>query len=164
MREFVGFSYSRLSKGLKRRTDLAAALLHDPPVLILDEPTSGLDVFSRASFREIIMELKSENKAVVVATHNIAEAMTLSDRVYVMNKGVITAEGEPSKLRRLINKEEVLTLRISKVREYVDTLRAKGVEARYEGNYVTVWGSGGQLLEAVVEAAKAVGLNRVDRG
>ena len=73
-----------LSKGLKQRVAIARALLHKPPVLLLDEPTSGLDPASARHIRDLILELRSEGRAILVSTHNLGEAEELSDRIAVL--------------------------------------------------------------------------------
>jgi ABC-2 type transport system ATP-binding protein len=87
-----------LSKGLKQRVAIARALLHRPPVLLLDEPTSGLDPASARHIRDLILTLRSEGRAVLVSTHNLAEAEQLSDRIAVL-KTQLLAFDTPAVLR-----------------------------------------------------------------
>jgi ABC-2 type transport system ATP-binding protein len=88
----------KLSKGLKQRVAIARALLHDPPVLLLDEPTSGLDPASARHVRDLILDLRSQGRAVLVSTHNLAEAEELSDRIAVL-KTQLLALDTPAALR-----------------------------------------------------------------
>jgi ABC-2 type transport system ATP-binding protein len=88
----------KLSKGLKQRVAIARALLHDPPVLLLDEPTSGLDPASARHIRDLIIDLRSQGRAVLVSTHNLAEAEELSDRIAVL-KTQLLALDTPAALR-----------------------------------------------------------------
>ena len=88
----------KLSKGLKQRVAIARALLHRPPVLLLDEPTSGLDPARARHVRDLILALRSEGRAVLVSTHNLAEAEELSDRIAVL-KTQLLAFDAPSVLR-----------------------------------------------------------------
>jgi ABC-2 type transport system ATP-binding protein len=85
-------SIDRLSKGYRRRTCLAQALLHDPPILILDEPTSGLDPNQIIEIRGLIKKLGSR-KTVILSTHILQEVEAMCDRVLIMNEGRIAAEG-----------------------------------------------------------------------
>ena len=88
----------KLSKGLKQRVAIARALLHRPPVLLLDEPTSGLDPASARHIRDLIQTLRSDGRAILVSTHNLAEAEALSDRIAVL-KTRLLAFDRPSVLR-----------------------------------------------------------------
>jgi len=81
----------QLSKGYKQRVGLAAALIHDPKVLILDEPTSGLDPNQIVEIREVIKEL-GKNKTVLFSSHILQEVESICDRVIIINKGSIVAD------------------------------------------------------------------------
>jgi ABC-2 type transport system ATP-binding protein len=85
-----------LSKGLKQRVAIARALLHRPPVLLLDEPTSGLDPASARHMRDLILALRSQGRAVLVSTHNLAEAEALSDRIAVLKTGLLAFDTPPA--------------------------------------------------------------------
>jgi ABC-2 type transport system ATP-binding protein len=87
-----------LSKGLKQRVALARALLHDPPVVLLDEPTSGLDPESARHVRDLILGFRQDGRAVLVSTHNLAEAEALSDRIAVLNTRLLAFD-TPDRLR-----------------------------------------------------------------
>jgi len=86
------------SGGMRRRLDLAAALMANPPVLFLDEPTTGLDPSGRQDLWEVIEELTAEGTTVLLTTHYMDEAEALADRVAVINSGRIIAEGTPESL------------------------------------------------------------------
>jgi ABC-2 type transport system ATP-binding protein len=90
--------YRELSVGLQRRLALALAVAHRPPVLFLDEPTAGLDVGSRTELHALMEELKREETSILLATHDMAEAEKLSDRVAILLKGKIVATGTPRDL------------------------------------------------------------------
>lgn len=81
-----------LSKGLKQRVAIARAIVHDPPVVLLDEPTAGLDPASARQLRDLILRLRAEGRAVLVSTHNLAEADELSDRIAVMNTRLLACD------------------------------------------------------------------------
>lgn len=89
---------SQLSKGYKQRTGLAAALVHDPEVLILDEPTSGLDPNQLMEIREMIKRL-GKNKTVLFSSHIMQEVEAVCDRVIIINKGKIVANNSLENLR-----------------------------------------------------------------
>jgi ABC-2 type transport system ATP-binding protein len=87
------------SGGMRRRLDLAMALVHDPEVLFLDEPTTGLDPVSRRTLWEEVRRLKAEGTTVFLTTQYLEEADQLADRVGIISEGVIVAEGSPAELK-----------------------------------------------------------------
>ena len=87
-----------LSKGMKQRVGLAAALVHDPEVLILDEPTIGLDPLQVLELRDLVKEL-GQNHTVLFSTHILSEAQQVCDKVVIINRGTIMAQGAPTELR-----------------------------------------------------------------
>lgn len=89
----------QLSKGYKQRVGLAAALMHDPEVLILDEPTSGLDPNQIIEIREVIRKL-GQNKTVLFSSHILQEVEALCQRVVIINKGKLVADNALSQLRQ----------------------------------------------------------------
>ena len=90
--------YRELSTGLQRRVALALAISHNPPVVILDEPTAGLDVGSRTELHALMQELRDSGTALILATHDMAEAEKLADRVAILLRGKIVAAGTPREL------------------------------------------------------------------
>jgi ABC-2 type transport system ATP-binding protein len=90
--------FSTLSTGLQRRLALALAIAHDPPVILLDEPTAGLDVGSRVELHEVMRELRAKGTTIILATHDMAEAEKMADRVAILLKGKIAATGSPTQL------------------------------------------------------------------
>src|SRR5581483_5420907 len=87
-----------LSGGMRQRVNLAAALLHDPPVLLLDEPTAGLDPASRDALLADLSRLRDDGHAVLFSTHQLDEAETACDRVAVLDRGRLVACGRPCEL------------------------------------------------------------------
>ena len=87
------------SGGMRRRLDLAAALVHRPPVLFLDEPTTGLDIRSRADLWAVIAELVAEGTTLLLTTQYLEEADRLADRIAVVDQGRVVAEGTASELK-----------------------------------------------------------------
>jgi ABC-2 type transport system ATP-binding protein len=88
------------SKGMRQKLALARALLHDPPVLLLDEPTSAMDPESARLVRDAIDSLRSERRAIVICTHNLAEAEELADHIAIIRRGRIIASGTPQALKQ----------------------------------------------------------------
>lgn len=87
------------SKGMRQKLALARAMLHDPPVLLLDEPTSAMDPESARLVRDSIRELRSGKRAIIICTHNLAEAEELADHIAIIRNGKIIASGYTSELK-----------------------------------------------------------------
>jgi ABC-2 type transport system ATP-binding protein len=98
LKEKRAAQFRSLSTGLQRRLSLALAVAHRPPLVLLDEPTAGLDVGSRTELHELMMELKQAGTTIVLATHDMAEAEKMADRVAILLKGRIAATGTPLEL------------------------------------------------------------------
>jgi gliding motility-associated transport system ATP-binding protein len=99
-----------LSKGMKQRLGLASAIMHNPPVLILDEPTIGLDPRQVLDLRDLIRELGRDH-TVLFSTHILSEAEQVCDKVVIINRGEIVAEGAPTFLRQDLERGGRILLR-----------------------------------------------------
>ena len=88
------------SKGMRQKLALARALLHDPPVLLLDEPTSAMDPESAYMVRESIRTLKSNERTVIICTHNLNEAEQLADQILIIRKGKKILSGTPQDIKQ----------------------------------------------------------------
>jgi lipooligosaccharide transport system ATP-binding protein len=108
-----------LSGGLKRRLSIARSLINEPDMLLLDEPTTGLDPQARHTLWDKLFRLKQEGKTLVLTTHYMDEAEQLCDRLVVMDKGLIVAEGSPMGLILEHSTREVAELRFG-VGEHAD--------------------------------------------
>jgi len=104
-----GKKIGQLSKGYKQRVGLAAALVHDPEVLILDEPTSGLDPNQIIEIREVIKKL-GENKTVLFSSHIMQEVEAICDRVIIINKGNIVANDTLQNLQKSSTNNHFVTV------------------------------------------------------
>ncbi len=100
-----------LSKGYKQRVGLAQAIIHDPEILILDEPTSGLDPNQIVEIRKLIRELGKE-KTVILSTHILPEVEAITDRILIINKGKIVADGTSESLKTQATENESLIVEI----------------------------------------------------
>lgn len=89
----------KFSKGMRQKLSLARSLLHSPPVLLLDEPTSAMDPASARLVRNAIKTLRSEDRAIIVCTHNLAEAEELADSIAIIRAGRIIAHGTAAALK-----------------------------------------------------------------
>jgi sodium transport system ATP-binding protein len=86
---------------------LARTLIHDPQNLLLDEPTSGLDVMSARQVRQLIADSRRQGKCVIVSTHILSEAERLCDRLVLLDRGKVVAEGTPESLRKRAGRENL---------------------------------------------------------
>lgn len=100
-----------LSGGMKRRLTIARALINDPRMLLLDEPTTGLDPQARHILWDRLFRLKEQGTTLLLTTHYMDEAEQLCDRLVVVDKGAIMAEGTPAELIRRYSSREVLEVR-----------------------------------------------------
>ena len=96
------------SRGMKQRLHVARTLLHDPEVLFLDEPTIGLDPVGARDFRQVIKNLQSENKTILLTTHYMFEADALCQRIAVINQGRIIALDTPEALKHVVSDLSVI--------------------------------------------------------
>lgn len=99
------------SGGIKKRLDLAAGLLHQPAVLVLDEPTVGLDIESRSAIWQFLRRLQAAGTTILITSHYLEEIDALADRVAIIDKGKVIAEGTPTDLKAAVGGERI-TLRI----------------------------------------------------
>lgn len=100
-----------LSKGYRQRVGLAQAMIHDPEILILDEPTTGLDPNQIVEIRQLIREL-GKAKTVILSTHILPEVEATCDRILIINKGKIVADGTAETLRKQASGSELIKVRI----------------------------------------------------
>ena len=121
-----------LSGGMKRRLTIARALINDPRVLLLDEPTTGLDPQARHILWDRLFRLKEQGTTLLLTTHYMDEAEQLCDRLVVVDKGSIMAEGTPAELIRRYSSREVLEVRFGSDRNTEVADRLTGVGDRIE--------------------------------
>jgi len=98
---------AKMSTGMKQKVSVARALVHDPPVLIFDEATAGLDVLAARALLNTIVELRKQGKCIIYSTHFIHEAEKLCDRVAILHRGSILAEGTVSELCRRLGRPDL---------------------------------------------------------
>jgi len=145
------------SRGMKQRLHVARGLLHDPEVLFLDEPTIGLDPVGARELRSTIASLTAAGKTILLTTHYMFEADALCDRIAVISKGKIVAEGTPADLKRGVGQGSVLEVEVYGVdEETIERVRRLGgvlavsVEEREQAQVLVV------QTQAEVELTSAI--------
>jgi lipooligosaccharide transport system ATP-binding protein len=133
LEERVDSKVEPLSGGMKRRLTIARSLINEPEILLLDEPTTGLDPQARHVVWDRLHELKHAGATLLLTTHYMDEAEQLCDRLVVMDKAKIVAEGSPYELIRRYSTREVVELRFATERPPVDLAgRVDGLARRIE--------------------------------
>ena len=151
--------YGVLSKGFKRRVDIAAALIHEPRLLILDEPTGGLDLLASMRLRDIIRGLASQGITIIIATHNVSEAVELADHVVVLVEGRIGFTGSPQRLRETMGLGTELVVVVegdaTRLASYIrhGSMRVEGGMLRIRSRDVL------EALKSVIRGSEELGIN-----
>jgi sodium transport system ATP-binding protein len=99
MQDFIDRRVEGFSQGQRTKTAIARALVHDPRNVLLDEPTNGLDVMTTRSLRRFLKELRAEGRCVLFSSHVMQEVAALCDRIVVIARGRVVADGTPEQLR-----------------------------------------------------------------
>jgi lipooligosaccharide transport system ATP-binding protein len=146
-----------LSGGMKRRLTIARSLINEPRILLLDEPTTGLDPQARHILWDRLFRLKEQGVTLILTTHYMDEAEQLCDRLIVVDKGRIMAEGSPASLIREYSTREVLELRFGSERNATIGAELDGIGERLETlpDRVLIYAHDG---EAALEQVSARGL------
>lgn len=135
-----------LSGGMKRRLTIARALVNDPRILLLDEPTTGLDPQARHILWDRLFRLKEQGTTLVLTTHYMDEAEQLCDRLVVVDKGTIMAQGSPAELIREYSSREVLEVRFGSDRNaaVAETLAGAGDRVEVLPDRILIYSSNGE--------------------
>ncbi len=99
MKDFLDKKIEFLSSGMKQKVSIVRSIIHDPPVMIFDEPTSGLDILTARNIIAFIRDCKAKGKCVIFSTHIMREAERLADRIVMIHKGKVLANGTLEELR-----------------------------------------------------------------
>ncbi|MCZ9353800.1 ATP-binding cassette domain-containing protein [Streptomyces mutabilis] len=158
------------SGGMRRRVDLACAVISRPEVLFLDEPTTGLDVRSRRALWEVISELVGEGSTLLLTTQYLEEADELSDRITVVDRGRVIAEGTPDELKARVGSDRLeLTLAnaqdLTTARRLMVGIAEGDITADEKENQLVVpVGDGSEALVAAIRRLDGEGLGLVGAG
>jgi sodium transport system ATP-binding protein len=130
MREIRDLLGAKMSTGMKQKVSIARAIVHDPPVLIFDEATTGLDVLVARALLDAVSELRDQGKCILFSTHIMREAERLCDRVAIMHRGCILAEGTLDELRDQHEERDLEELFFQLIRKMQE---GEGVGCRLSG-------------------------------
>ena len=123
-----------LSRGMKQRLCLARSLIHDPKLLILDEPASGLDPRARVEMKEILKQLQSMGKTVVISSHILPELAEMCTEVGILNQGKLAAQGTVQEIMRQLTQKRIIYVRpladVSKTVEILQEMPDKEKQSR----------------------------------
>ncbi len=146
-----------LSGGMQRRLAIARGLVNEPEILLLDEPTTGLDPQARHILWDRLFRLKEQGVTLVITTHYMDEAEQLCDRLIVMDKGEIMAEGAPADLIKQYSSKEVVEVRFGADRNEVVAKELEGMGDRIEvlPDRILIYTEQGEaLLARIIESGK----------
>lgn len=146
-----------LSGGMQRRLAIARGLVNEPEILLLDEPTTGLDPQARHILWDRLFRLKEQGVTLVITTHYMDEAEQLCDRLIVMDKGQIMAEGSPAELIKKYSSREVVELRFGtdKNEQVAKDLDGMGERMEILPDRILIYAEKGEeLLQRIIESGK----------
>jgi ABC-2 type transport system ATP-binding protein len=157
------------SRGMRQRLHLARGLLHDPPVLFFDEPTIGVDPVGAREVRQLVAELARAGKTILLTTHYMFEADSLCNRIAVISKGEIVAQGTPQQLKAGVTARTVVEieaygvpeLTVQRIRELPE-VEAVTIEVREQAQLLTVQAhEGSQLTGRLLQLLEGVRVERI---
>ena len=157
------------SRGMKQRLHIARTLLHDPEILFLDEPTMGLDPVGGREIRQVIRDLQSEKKTILLTTHYMFEADALCERVAVIDQGRIVALDTPDALKQVVSDLSVIEIEVFGVPEdvvnqirnlpFVDTVSVEDLDQKQALRVHTAKGS--EAIPLLLSALESVRVGKV---
>jgi ABC-2 type transport system ATP-binding protein len=157
------------SRGMKQRLHIARALIHDPEILFLDEPTIGLDPVGAREMRQMVLNLQSENKTILLTTHYMFEADALCQRIAVINHGRIIALDTPTNLKQIVKELSIVELEVfgvppsainkMKALPYVENVTLEDHDQRQ--HILVQTPKGPEAIPALVEALEGVKIGKV---
>ncbi len=135
MNDFRDLLGAKMSTGMKQKVSVARAIVHDPPVLIFDEATAGLDVLVARALLETVAKLRDQGKCILFSTHIMREAEKLCDRIAILHRGRVLAEGSLGELRDQHGEHDLEELFFRLISRHDEALRAAGNQARGNGEH-----------------------------
>ena len=149
--------FGKLSSGFKRRATIAAALVHEPDVLFMDEPTSNLDIRSAKAVRALVRALNLKGMTVFITTHNMIDAELLPQRIAIIERGRIVAEGKRGELKRLVGKGVIVRFSVEPLSSTILKALEEYSPTFDEGRISVVVDDADDFLEFLFELRKELG-------
>ncbi|NET04202.1 MAG: ABC transporter ATP-binding protein [Symploca sp. SIO2B6] len=152
-----------LSGGMQRRLNIAAALVHQPQLVILDEPTTGLDIEARYEIWNLISLLKNQGITVLLTTHLLDEAERLCHRIGILKTGTIVAEGSLPQLRQRLAAKEIAVVQTTQEEKAIARAKELGFNTRRYGNDLAFWLPEQLELKEIISCFDDIPLDSVAR-
>ncbi|MFN6566150.1 ABC transporter ATP-binding protein [Dendronalium sp. ChiSLP03b] len=152
-----------LSGGMRRRLNIALALVHQPKLVILDEPTTGLDIEARYEIWELIGQLKNQGITILLTTHLLDEAERLCQRIGILKNGRILAEGSLAELRTLIPAQEIVALQTTQKEQAIARAQEYGFTHRRYGNELAFWLPEHLELKEIIARFEGIAIDSISR-
>ncbi|WGV28742.1 ABC transporter ATP-binding protein [Halotia branconii] len=152
-----------LSGGMRRRLNIAVALVHQPKLVILDEPTTGLDIEARYEIWELIRQLKNQGITILLTTHLLDEAERLCQRIGILKNGQILAEGSLAELRNLIPAQEIVVVQTIQEQQAIAKAKEHGFTHRYYGNDLAFWLPEPLELKEIISRFEGIAIDSIAR-
>jgi ABC-2 type transport system ATP-binding protein len=152
-----------LSGGMQRRMNIAIALIHHPKLLILDEPTTGLDIETRYEIWKLIENLRASGMTILLTTHLLDEAQSLSQCIGILKGGKIIAEGDLAELRKVIPAQEIIYLETDDQEKAIALGKRAGFTPKNYGGKLAFWLPEHLELTEIISKFADLNLNSISR-
>jgi ABC-2 type transport system ATP-binding protein len=158
--EYFNRPVRKLSLGERMRCDLAASLIHNPPVLFLDEPTIGLDVVAKQKLREFLKEINKSGTTVILTTHDTGDIEELCPRIVIVDKGRIVYDGLTSEIKNKVTTERTLIISFKEAPRNISLPKGVKINGR-EGDKI-IFGVDTKRIAVSDAIRKLVSMRKVD--
>lgn len=152
-----------LSGGMRRRLNIAIALVHQPKLVILDEPTTGLDIEARYEIWDLIRQLKSQGSTILLTTHLLDEAERLCQRIGILKSGRIVAEGSLAELQQLVPAQEIVVVQTPDEERAIARAQECGFTYRRYGSELAFWLPEHLELKEIISRFDGIPLDSIAR-
>lgn len=153
----------KLSGGMKRRLNMAIALVHQPRFIILDEPTTGLDIEARYEIWNLILQLQRQGTTILLTTHLLDEAERLCHRIGILKNGRIVAEGSLAQLRQYIPAQEIILVQTTEEEKAIARAIELGFSYRRYGSDLAFWLPKSLDLRETISLFEGISLDAISR-